>query len=81
MCGICNVVRCITGSNRVGRNCSCECGYDYRENYWREPCMNVVCANNAETSGCPCATRRDCGCGCGRRRRSGCQEHYDACAD
>lgn len=83
MCGICNVVRCITGGNR-----RCESGYDRRA-YWQEPCMKTHCASGigtrssypcseAETS-CRCRQRNTC---CGETRRDySCYETRKNCCD
>ncbi len=66
MCGICNVVRCITG--RTG-GCRCRenaCAYEYRMPRC-EPRMNVRCASGIGTSSeCPCHTDYDTDCGCRR---------------
>ena len=65
MCGICNLVRCVTGNGRSGRrNCGCGCDCEYeRSRRWCEPQMRITCASGLGTrSDCPCHDNHDCGC-------------------
>ena len=76
MCGICNIVRCITG-RRNGRDCrTYESEYDRRA-AWREPCMKIHCASGLGTqSDLPCGMDDDFDC-CGHHHKDcGCKEKH-----
>ncbi|WP_337399968.1 hypothetical protein [Congzhengia sp.] len=80
MCGICNIVRCITG-RRNGCGCGCrtyenECD---RRATWREPRMKIHCASGLGTEAAhPCGMDDDWDCGCNHKHDCDC-EHKRPC--
>ncbi len=72
MCGICNLVRCVTGNGRSGRSCGCGCENEGSRR-WSEPRMRITCASGLGTrSDCPCHDNDDCGCVRNTRHRNDC---------
>ena len=83
MCGICRVVKCVTGcgNGRRSNGCGCVCDNNYgcscgRRAGWAEPKMRVTCASGVGTrSACLCTSDNDCDCV--RRRNCECERDCD----